>query len=276
MRSSQAAFDLIVKEEVSSEAVYRKKYQRPEWPGVNSGATVGIGYDLGQTNAATIQNDWKAYVSGPMLVAMVGATGKTGQAGKAATSAIRNKVLIPWEDAIAVHKESVVPRWEARLAKSLPNTDKLHPDCFGALLSLIFNRGTSFNSSGERYKEMRAIKEHMRSQNFAAIPTEFRRMKRIWPGVPGLQGRREREAKLFEKGLKAKPVSNPVRVPVPEKPETKPAIQSKEIWATIGTILTTILGVVTDWRVLSVLVVGFGLFAIYWRFNKDDIRGWFS
>ena len=51
MRSSQAAFDLIVKEEVSSEAVYRKKYQRPEWPGVNSGATVGIGFNLASDRA---------------------------------------------------------------------------------------------------------------------------------------------------------------------------------------------------------------------------------
>jgi lysozyme len=101
----------------------------------------------------------------------------------------------------------------------------------------------------------------------------------------GLVRRRNSEAALFdgniEEALKIagakKPTDKPISKPSPApKPDTKPAVQSKEIWATIGTILTTILGIVTDWRVLSVLVVGFGLFAIYWRFNKDDIRGWFS
>ena len=40
MRSSQAAFDLIVAQEVSSKAYYEKNYRRPEWPGEQSGATV--------------------------------------------------------------------------------------------------------------------------------------------------------------------------------------------------------------------------------------------
>jgi lysozyme family protein len=69
------------------------------------------------------------------------------------------------------------------------------------------------------------------------------------------------------------PDVEPVKKP---KPETKPAVQSGEIWATIGTILTTILGVVTDWRILSVLVVAFGLFVIWRRYSKDDIKGLFS
>jgi hypothetical protein len=38
-------------------------------------------------------------------------------------------------------------------------------------------------------------------QVYASIPGEFRSMKRLWPTVPGLRKRREREARLFERGL---------------------------------------------------------------------------
>lgn len=201
MRSSQAAFDLIVAEEVTSQAVYSRKYRKPEWPGASSGATVGIGYDLGQTAKATVVADWSGRVSDDMLDAMTSACGKTGAAGKTATARVRDKIDIPWDVAIAVHKECVIPRWEAKVASALPNTDKLSPDCFGALLSLTFNRGPSFSTKGERYREMRAIKEHMASEDFQAIPDEFRTMKRLWPDLVGLRKRRDREADLFERGL---------------------------------------------------------------------------
>ena len=46
-RSSQAAIDLIVREEVGSQARYKHKYQHPEWPGGASGVTIGVGYDCG-------------------------------------------------------------------------------------------------------------------------------------------------------------------------------------------------------------------------------------
>jgi hypothetical protein len=203
MRSSKAAFDLIVAEEVSSRETYSKKYRRPEWPGEQSGATVGIGYDLGQTDKATIRKDWGGVMPEGMIAAMVSASGKTGAAGKRATAEIRDRVNIPWDVAIGVHQDAVVPRWEAKLEKSLPNTDLLSPDCFGALLSLIFNRGPSFNMTGDRYKEMRAIKAHMKAKDFQQIPAEFRAMKRLWPKTPGLRKRRDTEAALFEKGLKA-------------------------------------------------------------------------
>ncbi|MGD9766598.1 MAG: hypothetical protein AB7U62_03060 [Pseudolabrys sp.] len=205
MRSSQRAFDLVVAEEVTSQAVYSKKYRRPEWPGAASGVTIGVGYDLGQTSRATIQADWGGRVSAPMLEAMLSASGVTGTAAKPLAAKLRSKIDIPWETAIAVHEECVFPRWEAKLARALPNTDRLPADCYGALVSLAFNRGTSFSTAGERYREMRAIKAHMADEDFASIPAELRSMKRLWSKakLPGLHARRDREAKLFELGLKS-------------------------------------------------------------------------
>src|SRR5262245_29828067 len=208
MRSSKAAFDFIVKEEVGSKQLYEQRYRQPEWPGERSGPTVGIGYDLGQTLTSTIRHDWQGVVPNAMLEAMVSCSGHTGSAGKLKTLAVRDAIEISWVQAIKVHQDQVIPRWEGKLVAALPNIDKLKPDSIGALLSLIFNRGVSFDilhkperDPLDRYREMRAIKAHMAAQNFEAIPDEFRSMKRLWPNTKGLRDRRDREATLFERGL---------------------------------------------------------------------------
>jgi GH24 family phage-related lysozyme (muramidase) len=72
------------------------------------------------------------------------------------------------------------------------------------LVSLAYNRGASFSAPGERFLEMRNIRQHMEAKAFALIPGEFRAMKRIWAGDPNLAGllvRRDAEAALFERGL---------------------------------------------------------------------------
>lgn len=202
MRSSQAALDLIVAAEVVSQSVYTRKYRKPEWPGASSGVTIGIGYDLGQTPRSTITSDWQGRVPDEMLSAMVSASGFTGTSAKPLAQRLRSKIDIPWDTAIAVHEECVVPRWEAKVSAALPNTDQLSPDCFGALLSLTFNRGPSFSAAGDRYREMRAIKAHMGAEEWDAIPDDFRSMKRLWPNLAGLRTRRDNEADLFAKGIK--------------------------------------------------------------------------
>lgn len=57
--------------------------------------------------------------------------------------------------------------------------------------------------------------------------------------------------------------------------DTKPAIKSKTIWASLTGILTAVIGAVTDWRVLLVLVIAIFLFIIADRYLKLDIKGWF-
>jgi hypothetical protein len=57
IRIFDKAFDLTVSEEVASKAHYEAKLRNPEWPGGASGVTVGIGYDLGQTDRAKIDKE---------------------------------------------------------------------------------------------------------------------------------------------------------------------------------------------------------------------------
>jgi hypothetical protein len=200
-REDQSAIDLVVAEEVTSKAAYERIYRHPEWPEGESGVTIAIGYDLGYVTHKEFAADWKARIPLPMFVALDRCVGVHGDAANALAKSLRAKVNIPWDTAMAVFLEIDWPKYTARTVRALPNTNKLPPVCLGVLVSLVYNRGASFNNDGDRYREMRAIKAHMAAGEFAKIPAELRSMKRLWPNASGLRGRRDREARLFETGL---------------------------------------------------------------------------
>jgi len=206
MEISQAAFDLIVKEEVSGRAYYEKKYRHPEWPGGQSGITIAIGYDIGYATPAKLRADWYDRLGASMYSLLLPCCGVRGAAAQAKLASVK-AVDVPWDQAIAVFMQRDLPDWISKCRSALPNFDMLPADCRGALVSLAYNRGASFTipesqDKTGRYREMRAIRQHMTAQEFDRIPGEFRSMKRLWDN--GLVGRREREAKLFEKGLQSR------------------------------------------------------------------------
>lgn len=201
MRSSQAAMDLIVAEEVSSKATYIKKYQRPEWPGAQSGVTIGIGYDCGYSTPDKIRSDWGPHLPAEMISALVRVAGLTGATAKAKLAATRKIVSVPWDAAMDVFENNDMPKWEKIVLKAIPSAAKLNADCFGVIVSVAYNRGPSFSKAGDRYREMRAIKQHIDAGQYSKVPADLKSMARLWPTLPGLQGRRKREAALFQKGL---------------------------------------------------------------------------
>jgi GH24 family phage-related lysozyme (muramidase) len=203
---SAAAFDLIVEFEVSSEAIYTQQYRNPTWPGGSSGVTIGIGYDVGYASKPELRGDWQGAIPDPMITALETALRVTGTPAQAVAQRLTS-VDVPWGAAISVHKNKVIPRWVGLVERSLPNTSAIGPDCLGALVSLTYNRGASFNMAGDRYAEMRSIKAHMEANQFEQIPTDIRSMERLWPTVRGLRKRREREASLFEQGLRNLPAT---------------------------------------------------------------------
>lgn len=202
---SKAAFDLIVNEETGGQAYYLHTEQHPDWPGGASGVTIGCGYDCGYTTKEQILIDWRDYLTAPMLAALQSVAGIKGSGASSRARALRYIVTVPWDAALAVFSKIDVPKWTGIVERALPNFSLLSGDSAGALVSLAFNRGASFNLAGDRYSEMRAIKAHMAARSFSAIPAEFRSMKRIWPpgaaGHADLTARREHEAVLFEQGL---------------------------------------------------------------------------
>lgn len=222
---SQATFDLIVAEEVSSQAAYTARYQHPERPGGASGITIGIGYDCGYADAAKIRSDWGGRLSESMVSALVGVSGMTGDAAQARLAGIKSAVLVPWAAAIDVFANVDIPVWAAKVRHDLQNTNRLSSDCFGVLVSLAYNRGASFSKEGDRYAEMRSIKAHMAAMQFEKIPDDIRSMKRLWttPSVRGVATRRDHEATLFQRGL-AEPAARQVQVILTSAPKMPASI----------------------------------------------------
>lgn len=222
---SDAARDLIVNAEVSGKAHYEQHLRQPEWPQGQSGVTIGIGYDIGAGVSSKQQfwNDWRGRIPDNMIRVLEPCIGVTGSEAEELLPSVRGVVDVPWNAAIEVFDTVDVPRWHETCAKALPNFAALPLDCKGALVSLAYNRGPSFAKAGDRYEEMRNIKAHMAAKQFEKIPVEIRSMSRLWTKTSerGLPIRRNREAELFEQGLKQ---INPAPfVPSPIEPATPSA-----------------------------------------------------
>jgi hypothetical protein len=186
----------IVTFEVSSKAVYEKDLRRPTWPGGQSGATIGIGYDLGMTARKQIQADWDDHLAEADLSRLLVAQGITGLPAKTLVKSLSD-VSISFEIAEAVFYQSTLPRFAALTRATYPGVERLPPDAQGMLLSLIYNRGAKL--TGDSRREMAEIQRLVQggAANLDAIAQELESMVRLWEELPGLQKRRRREARLI-------------------------------------------------------------------------------
>ncbi|MFD1985417.1 hypothetical protein ACFSOZ_23150 [Mesorhizobium newzealandense] len=200
------AIQMIVFFEVTSKNVYRRKYTGLVWPGDRSGVTCGIGYDIGYVTKERLRADWAGYISDKDIDNLSAACGvKGGKAGDLIPSMAPFDV--DYDTAYRQFTEKGVPRYTGEVEDVLLNTQFLSAKSLGALVSLDYNRGSSFKVKPEkdlkgRYQEMRNIFTHMRNKEFDKIPAEIENMARLWeiPYVPGLITRRKLEAKLFREG----------------------------------------------------------------------------
>ena len=196
---------LVIAAEIGSRAEYDKKYKHPEWPQGESGVTIGFGSDLGYFDHTSMQGAWGGLIADPDYKRLEKCCGLKGSSASAALGSVKD-ISVPWEKADVAYHRHEVPEYGRQVIGALPNAMELHPHCFGALFSLVYNRGPGMGTSGDdKRREMRNIRDHMAAHRFDKVPGEFRAMKRLWVGkFAGLVKRREDEAKLFEKGLKAK------------------------------------------------------------------------
>lgn len=259
---SQRAIDLIVSCEVSSRKQYEKLYHRPEWPGGNSGVTIGIGYDLGMANRGKIEADWKGRVSDEMLAVMLSCAGIHGDAARPLCTKVRDRIDIPWDLAIDVFMNRDIPEWENTVSRAVPDSRNLPIDCRGALVSLAYNRGAGgFNSDSPRFREMRDMKQHISEKLYSKVPPDFRGMKRLWPDMRGLRERRDAEADLFHRGLTLSEKSLPPVVkdnPPPALPP--PPASNAEKGTTGGTVITTTTAAISSglpgWAIALIIAGG--------------------
>jgi GH24 family phage-related lysozyme (muramidase) len=196
---SQKALDLILEYEVGGgKSYYEKHLTKPEWPGGASGFTLGIGIDCGYYTPTELQKLFY-FLPKNQLDIVVGASGKTGQAGKAYTQRYKDSgIIVTWDQAIEMFDNYIWTKFAKLAERAFPGLEQLCDDAYGAIVSLVFNRGSSLTGSSR--SEMRVIRELVPKKDYNGIAEELRSMKRIWEGkgLDGLLARREAEAKLVE------------------------------------------------------------------------------
>ena len=176
--------------------------QPGEWPGGESGVTIGIGYDLGFATAQQFRDDWSDCLSAGDCDTLAGVLGLTGQQAKAQAAALK-AIQIKRADAERVFMQRSVPAVQKQTDSAFPGVDKLPPDAQGALVSLIYNRGprmTDRDPNLQDRREMRAIRDAVARGDLQTIADQLRSMKRLWEGkgMGGLLKRRDAEADLVE------------------------------------------------------------------------------
>lgn len=142
------------------------------------------------------------YFTTSQIARLEKAIGLTGSDAMAITPSLSD-ITISKEDAVYLAMK-MKSKYAQMVVDTYPEVLTTHPHCQGAMLSLVINRGTSFDKpSVESRLEMKNIHDDFVSGNLIDIPNQFRSMKRLWvgKGLDGLITRREDEAKLFEEGL---------------------------------------------------------------------------
>lgn len=190
-----SAVTFIAREEIGSYQTYTTSGSAPCYPGGESGITIGIGYDL-RAQVQSFAADWQPHLPAGDFLSLQAMLGKTGTA--ALVSSLRS-IHVPWDAAWYVFTRRTLPDTLAQLERAFPGQEELSPLSRGALVSLVYNRGTSF--AGDRRREMAAIRDAIQARQFDKVEPQFLAMRRLWPNFAGLCKRREKEGEMFSQGL---------------------------------------------------------------------------
>ena len=198
-KPSPKTLDLLLRYEVGGGKSYYEKYlSKFTWPGGASGPTIAIGVDCAYYSELELTKIF-SFLAKDEIKRIQEASGKTGDRGKEYAKKLRSAgIVVNWEQAMDIFTNLTWPKFTKLAEKTFPGLSELHPDAYGAIISLVFNRGTSLK--GDSRKEMVNIKNLITKKDYKKIAKEFRNMKRIWVGknLDGLLERREAEAKLVE------------------------------------------------------------------------------
>lgn len=192
---AEVAADLIVRWEISSPERYTRLYQGLICPPGASGPTGGVGYDFGHQTPASIRAEWADHAAVDRLAS---ASGVTGQAACRAWVAQHRDIRIPFEHAYRVFRDATLPAYQLAAERALGDGwHRLTDNAQAGNTSLGYNRGWSMR--GDRNREKRAIRDTCApAGDVRCNAAEIRAMKRLWPHIPGLQARRDDEARVTE------------------------------------------------------------------------------
>lgn len=199
---SEKALELLLKHEVGGGKNYYEKYLSGfTWPGGASGPTIAIGIDCAYYTKKELEDIFH-FLDSKSIQIIQNASGKKGISGKEYTKILAKlKIKVSWEQALEIFNKITWPKFSKMAETIYPDLNTLCDDAYGAIVSLVFNRGTSLK--GDSRLEMRNIKDFISKKDYKSIANEIRKMKRLWLGknLDGLIRRREDEAILVESCL---------------------------------------------------------------------------
>jgi hypothetical protein len=197
-KPSPKTLELLLEYEVGGgKDFYEKKLSKFTWPKGASGPTIAIGVDCAYYTPTELANLF-SFLPEEQITLIQGASGKKGLSGKEYTVTLRKAgIVVDWDKALDIFNRLTWPKFTKLAEKTFPGLKDLHPDAYGAIVSLVFNRGTSMK--GDSRKEMRLVRALVPEKNYKRIAQQFRDMKRIWEGkeLDGLLKRRDAEADLI-------------------------------------------------------------------------------
>ena len=200
--ASRRSIEALINFETGGQERYENLFARPTWPGVQSGVTIGIGFDLGHAvdSPQEFREIWKELPEND-IVRLTEAVGLKGEDARLFCEKVSD-INIPYNISISVFEKKLLPKYVAMVAKNFPRSTQLPPDAFGALVSIVYNRGASL--AGDRRREMLAIRHLIELGELKEVPEQIRAMKWLWrKDIKGLSKRRELEASLFQDSIES-------------------------------------------------------------------------
>jgi GH24 family phage-related lysozyme (muramidase) len=196
MKLNDKGIEFIVTEETGGRAYYEKVYKSTfTWPGGFSGPTAMVGIDIGYYTEEEIDKIFKPLTDSAELALIRSGRGLKGINAKDYTVKLKG-ITFTWEEAIQTFKEFILPKFTKLTERAFPGVADLSENAQAAIVSLVFNRGTSFK--GTSRTEMLELRNIIASsKDYEKMAGQFRSMKRLWDKNSGLVGRRDREAALL-------------------------------------------------------------------------------
>jgi hypothetical protein len=166
----------------------------PDYPGGSSGVTIGGGYDLAYET--TFDEDWGTKLSSEVVTRLSAVIGIRGGEAQAAASHLKD-IHIPREAAAEVLDNHTLPKYQKLTLSIYPELLSLLPDAQVALISLVYDRGSSLAGYGRA--QMRAIQGCVAQADYVGIQNNLRAMIPLWSGssiANDMRTRRNAEADL--------------------------------------------------------------------------------
>ena len=190
----------VIEFETGGKSYYEKFLKRMTWPGGQSGITTGIGADLGYMSKEEFETYFSKYFTTEENKLIRSVIGLKGTTAKAALPTVK-QIQLSWDNASEAFVGWTLPKFWKMTNNIWPGIEQLTERAQVALVSIVFNRGSSV--AGSSRTEMKNIKQLVTNKDYKGIAEQIRSMKRLWIGknMDGLLARREKEAKMIEEAI---------------------------------------------------------------------------